>query len=309
MIDARSAKPDVVDLLSSDEEDVKKPAAKKRPPKRKSIVSLLSDSDIDSDDQESFESPLKRQRPTATSAQRSLRNSRASGTSRAVTSRSLTFDSLDRSASKANSTRVNYNSDLEFARKLQDEENKRAKSHRRQQQQDDYTSDIDFARKLQEEEDRRDRKIKIELEQKDAAMAATLHSEEVKDRDERKQKEFNSMKDSKAGRAVLLAEKVIELLKENTADGIEPVGKDDAVYLAEKMMELQEVFETENRPTHVSISYHYTNSANMDSIRTDGLLTLEDRVAAKNSNTRNIAFFGNGIYSGKVLSMLRFDNQ
>lgn len=128
---------------------------------------------------------------------------------------------------------------------------------------------------------------------------ATLHNEGTKERHERKRKEFDHRTDSKTDRAGEMVKQVIQLLQTHATKGIEPVGKDDAVPLVVKMMELQEKFEKEGRPTHVCVCYHYTDSINMDSIRTDGLLTVEDRKTSKNTNTRNTARFVSGIYCGK----------
>lgn len=313
-----SRRPEIVEILSSsDEEDeeAKKNAPKKRPVKRKSdaFISLLGDSDSDNED--TFISPRKRRRLrransktdygarlTTRRPQRSLRGNRAFASSQTAAAESKSSDgkpSPRRSIATKKVHQTQYDSDVEFARKLQQQEDRKSSNERRPNVKEHHDDgDEEFARKLQNQEDNETRKMQQKWHKKDAAMAATLHSEETKERDERKQKELDSMKDSKAGRAVLLAEKVIHLLQEHTTKGIEPVGKDDAVYLAENMMALQEVFETEGRPTHVCICYHYTSSTNMDSIRTDGLLTLEDRVATKNSNTKAVAFFGNGIYAG-----------
>jgi len=136
-------------------------------------------------------------------------------------------------------------------------------------------------------------------EQKDAAYAASLQSREERARDLRKQRELESLKTSKVGKAVLLVEKVIALVQSfHDADaGIECVGKDDAVFLAEKMLECQDIFKQDGRPTQVCLGYHYTHSTNLKNIRADGLLTIEDRQAANHKNTRNIAAFGNGIYT------------
>ncbi|CAB9523544.1 unknown protein [Seminavis robusta] len=180
---------------------------------------------------------------------------------------------------------------------------------------------------------------KEEQEMTDAKLAASLQSAETKARDHRKQQELDFMKKSHAGRAVLLVEKVIALLlkPEYVKEGIEPLGRDDAVFLAEQLFAMQAELQqkkisskksqkddsappkgarksnkkkaiapnTKEIPTHVSIGYHYTSQVNLDSIRTDGLLTIEDRQAATHTNMRNIAYFGNGIYTGtsKLMSV------
>jgi deltex-like protein len=155
-------------------------------------------------------------------------------------------------------------------------------------------SDAELASWFQQQED-----VNFQQDQefRDASFAASLHAEEEQAKNKRKRKEMADMKSSTAGKAVLLADKVIQLVELLQDGGIEPVGKDDAVYLAEKMLARQEEFKQAGVPTHVSIGYHYTHQQNLEIIRTDGLLTVEDRKATNNKNTRNIAVFGNGIYT------------
>lgn len=132
-----------------------------------------------------------------------------------------------------------------------------------------------------------------------AALAAHMESIEAHQREERKHNELKWMKESHAGRSVLLVERIIQLIDKHKNAGVEPVGKDDAVFLAELMFQQQEKFKsTAKTPSHVSIGYHYTQSESLGTIRTDGLLTVEDRVAAKKGSSRNNAYFGNGIYTG-----------
>ena len=133
-------------------------------------------------------------------------------------------------------------------------------------------------------------------EQQDASFAASLQLEEEKQRDRRRKAEHDLMKGSAAGVSVLLVEKVIQLLRPHRASGVKPVGRDDAVFLAEKILELQDTFKQRGCPPHVDIGYHYTAQANIGAIRKGGLLTVEDRIANKNKNVENRAYFGNGIY-------------
>lgn len=124
------------------------------------------------------------------------------------------------------------------------------------QSQQQQISDAELARRLQQEEDRF-RKVLENQERKDASLAASLHYTE-KERDARKHQEIESMKKSKEGRSVLLVEQVIRLVEAQPQPGIETVGKDDAVFLAERMLDQQEDFRQNGKPTHVSIGYHYT---------------------------------------------------
>jgi deltex len=179
-----------------------------------------------------------------------------------------------------------HDPDEALARKLQAEEDRK------------HSPDFELAKRLQAEEEQR-QTVQQKQEKEDAAIAASIKSVEDKELDQRKKQELDSMKGSMAGRSVLLVEKTIRLIEALSTinDELEPVGKDDAVFLAEKMLELQATFKKEGKPYHVCIGYHYTPSDNLNSIRTDGLLTVDDRIQAKHTNTKNSAFFGNGLYT------------
>jgi len=138
---------------------------------------------------------------------------------------------------------------------------------------------------------------KSDQEKQDASYAASLHMEEERERNKRQESERKMMLQSPQGRAVLLVETVIRLMEPLVSSKIMPVGKDNAVYLAEKMILLQDEYKKQGRPTHVSICYHYTGTENMDAIRCDGLLTVDDRVGKKSEIIRHGAYFGDGIYT------------
>jgi deltex-like protein len=77
------------------------------------------------------------------------------------------------------------------------------------------------------------------------------------------------------------------------------VNMDDMVFLAERVFRLQEQYRQEGKDTFVDIGYHYTHSANMDCIRTDGLMSNAERRAnsVQNFNGSNGAVLGDGIYT------------
>ena len=171
------------------------------------------------------------------------------------------------------------------------------------------SSDAELARWFQQQEDDNWKRDKSR-ERRDASFAVSLQTEEEEEKNKRKRKEIEDMRTSNAGRSVLLVDKVIQIVErlqqgpsktgttaKTTGEEIQPIGKDAAVYLAEKMLELQETFHTQGASTHVCLGYHYTNSANLDCIRTDGLLTIEDRTKTNNKNTKAVAYFGNGLYT------------
>jgi deltex len=306
--------PYVIELVSSDDEQEKKPKAVS---KNDEVVELLSDGD----DENAFlgtSLPSRLSGPLEEAGKLDGLSGISKASRRSISRASVArknFRSLEednesssnesgsgwrrRSRRNRKTSFQDADADEALARELQAEENRKHSSVRTKRKSPNHHDlDLKLAKKFQAEEVQR-QKVQKKQEKTDAALAASIKSEEDKELDERKKQEIDSMKGSMAGRSVLLVEKVIRLveaLSKNNAD-LEPVGKDDAVFLAEKMLELQETFKKEGKPSHVCIGYHYTASANLDTIRTDGLLTVDDRVAAKNANTRNSAVFGNGLYT------------
>ena len=53
------------------------------------------------------------------------------------------------------------------------------------------------------------------------------------------------------------------------------------VFLAKRMLDLQEQFLYKNLPGVIDIGYHYTDERNLEHIRTNGLLTKSDREEKK----------------------------
>jgi hypothetical protein len=112
------------------------------------------------------------------------------------------------------------------------------------------------------------------------------------------------MESNSAGKAWQLVEQVVKLHETLTqevtpqANKVQPVAVDDMVFLAEKMFQAQEHFHRKGKPCQVDIGYHYTTPANMDKIRTDGLLSRAERKAINIQATFNGAAFGEGIYTG-----------
>lgn len=123
------------------------------------------------------------------------------------------------------------------------------------------------------------------------------------------QNEFNTLalKQTRTGKAWDFTEKVMANHRRlltydpNAPDmnfnNFSPVITNDMVFLAEKLFATQEAFAREGKPVHVDIGYHYTKSANIHRIRTDGLLSKAERQAANISSTSNGATYGNGIYT------------
>ena len=133
----------------------------------------------------------------------------------------------------------------------------------------------------------------------DAEFAARLISrEEAQLKRQRHRQETSALCQSPVGKSILLVESVVSLLQPYASMRIEPIGKDDAVFLAEKFLACQQNFKAQNKPIHVQLGYHFTRARNIEKIRTDGLLTIEDRLATNNENTKRSAFFVEGIYVG-----------
>lgn len=135
-------------------------------------------------------------------------------------------------------------------------------------------------------------------QEEDAKIASVLFSREESQLKSRQEREMKALRQSPLGNSILLVESVVALIKPFASKKIYPVGKDDAVFLAEKFLSRQATFKKQKKPFHVQLAYHFTQRSNLDKIRTDGLLTIEDRFATSNENTKHVAFFVDGIYVG-----------
>ena len=74
------------------------------------------------------------------------------------------------------------------------------------------------------------------------------------------------------------------------------------VFTTERLLQAQEKFRSEGRPFSVDIGYHYTQSANLDRIQTDGLLSRPERKANKIKSKHNGSAYGEGIYTARDVS-------
>ena len=127
---------------------------------------------------------------------------------------------------------------------------------------------------------------------------------------QRKQREEMAMLCSNTGKAVLFVRKLITKMDEISSSssssssdsainhGVELLGTHDLVYLAERLLDEQDKFIADGKPYYVDIGYHYTTAQNIERIRTDGLLTKQERNAKAIPNqTHNGSFLGDGIYT------------
>ena len=70
------------------------------------------------------------------------------------------------------------------------------------------------------------------------------------------------------------------------------VAASDLLYTVECMIQMQDIFRVENKPTRVDVGYHYTKSSNMQNIHLGGLMTREERRAYNMDNDFNGAVYG-----------------
>ena len=111
---------------------------------------------------------------------------------------------------------------------------------------------------------------------------------------------------STTGRAWNFVAKVLELHERlaqqvvNTAlEGfLEPVAKDDIVFLTERLLATQVAFWNAGKPYKTDIGYHYTSEANMSRIKTDGLLSKAEREQLNIQAAYHGSSFGDGVYTG-----------
>jgi hypothetical protein len=109
-----------------------------------------------------------------------------------------------------------------------------------------------------------------------------------------------AMLSSNAGKAILFAKKLLQRTQDlrNEWELVNALATDDLVFLVERMLDVQDRFIEEGKPHSVDIGYHYTKDDNIERIRTDGLLTRQDRRGKSIFATReNGSFFGDGIYT------------
>ncbi|KAL3944015.1 MAG: hypothetical protein SGBAC_001925 [Bacillariaceae sp.] len=117
-------------------------------------------------------------------------------------------------------------------------------------------------------------------------------------------KEHEEMTKSSYGKAVLVVQEILKLTKTyqekypNFAHNIGYVSTDDMVFLAKNLLEKQAGFLGSGCSAFVDIGYHYTNDANLSSIRTNGLMTKNERDAqGVKPHKFNGSAYGDGVYT------------
>ncbi len=106
--------------------------------------------------------------------------------------------------------------------------------------------------------------------------------------------------------------KAWELVVESMAlsshiEHVDTIAKDDMVYLAERLLMAQEDFKSRNLPYKVDIAYHHTESINLESIKTNGLLSRNEREERNIRSKFNGSACGEGIYCSE--DPIKFANQ
>lgn len=197
-------------------------------------------------------------------------------------------------------SRSQFTADHALALKLQTEEQDRkpaaASSHRHQR---DFRSEDPFfpaAASTASVGVDTDHALAVQLQKKEQEL---YHNEKADEEDQ--------MHQSFPGKAWKFVENILELHSKNDAakdpkqqqqNILSPVATDDMVYTAERMLLAQEEFRKAGKPVLVDIGYHYTNSVNLTRIKTDGLMSKQEREANSITASKyNGSTYGEGIYA------------
>lgn len=110
----------------------------------------------------------------------------------------------------------------------------------------------------------------------------------------RRKEEEKRMKSSTTGKAWDLVKGLIKLSEQ--LEEVEMIDHNDVIYLAERLLRAQRDFKERNYPSRVDIAYHHTESWNLETIKTNGLLSRGEREQRKIHSNFNGSAFGDGIY-------------
>jgi len=139
------------------------------------------------------------------------------------------------------------------------------------------------------------------LDRKRKSLAEEVKANVKKVREE-EELEFKS---SMYGKAWDLVAECITLSSQ--MEHIDTISQDDMVYLAERLLMAQEDFQNRKMPSKVDIAYHHTQSSNLETIRTNGLLSRREREERNIYSKFNGSACGEGIYCSE--DPVRFANQ
>ena len=196
-----------------------------------------------------------------------------------------------------------------------------------QEEDDERKKDALLAMKLQQEEDEKIKEqesLRNQKEESDQALAHLLQQEEDKSSTKADaEKEQEEMAKNITGKAYLLVQRIVALVENLKShneyshlvalSSIQTVAVDDLVFLSERLLEQQQEYGTNKNyvlggngvatsarnsiPTYIDIGYHYTDSKNMHHIRTNGLMSKQERTNSNIAANSNGAVFGDGIYT------------
>lgn len=137
---------------------------------------------------------------------------------------------------------------------------------------DSSTNDFDFAQALQEEYLASSAQLELDqlAQQADSMYAYKIQAEFDQ---QSKEQEDAAMQQTNSGKAWKFVERLLKLYesKKSSLDdsfAFGNVATDDMVFLTERMLDIQDIFCLEGKPTHVDVGYHYTRNQNLDHIRT-----------------------------------------
>ena len=114
------------------------------------------------------------------------------------------------------------------------------------------------------------------------------------------------MMETKTGKAYKFVQAVLDLhesmVKSDSATtpggfDISTVALDEMVWFVERMLAKQDEFKAAGMDTAVDIGYHYTKDENLERIRTDGLLSKQERSDRSIDSKHNGSAYGDGIYT------------
>jgi hypothetical protein len=145
--------------------------------------------------------------------------------------------------------------------------------------------------------------MQIPNTENDLLIAAEMQEDETEEYVQHKVDEEAFMQATTTGKAWKFVEKVLAMVERlsredpATASIVQSVAVDDMVFTAERVLATQEEFREAGKPTVVDLGYHYTRQENLGSIRTNGLMNMEERgVSGINPIQNNGASYGHGIY-------------
>lgn len=108
------------------------------------------------------------------------------------------------------------------------------------------------------------------------------------------------MESTSLGRAWNLVECVLrnhkKLARQWGSNDVLPLAVDDLVYMADRLIQTQTRFRSEDKPTNVDLGYHYTSIACVQRIQLDGLLSRPERQEKGIDVGSHGSAFGEGVY-------------